>query len=171
MDTGRLIFRPLTMDDSKDFFELNADPEVVKYLGINPMTELQQAIERVQLVLEQYEKYGIGRYAIIEKETSEFIGFGGLKYFEHAAEGYDGIYDVGYVFKKNHWGKGYASETAKTWIRFGLFEKCLNEIFGMTDPENSRSKQILLNAGMHYVEEIIFEEMPTSLFVIKNPAL
>ena len=167
--TDRLIMRKMELADSENFFALNADADVVRYLGIQPMEKVEQAEERVKLVLDQYEKYGIGRYAVIEKASGEFIGFGGLKYFEHAADNYDNIYDLGYVLAKSAWGKGYASEISRGWIDHGFNQMSLSEIYGMTDPENEASKQVLLKAGMHYLEEIIFEDMPTSLFKIKKP--
>jgi [ribosomal protein S5]-alanine N-acetyltransferase len=162
--------RPMELMDAANFFELNADPEVVRYLGIPPMHELQQAIDKVQLVLEQYDKFGIGRYAILEKSTGKFIGFGGLKFFERAAPGYENIYDLGYVLARDAWGKGYATEIARVWIDQGFNTMHLPEIYGMTDPDNETSKKILLKVGLHYIENISFEDMDTCLFMMRNPA-
>jgi RimJ/RimL family protein N-acetyltransferase len=158
----------MELSDAEDFFKLNSDPEVVRYLGIQPMQELQEAAEKVQFVLEQYDKFGIGRYAILEKTTEKFIGFGGLKFFARAAESYENIYDLGYVLAQQAWGKGYASEIARAWIDRGFITMQLPEIYGMTDPDNETSKKILLKVGMRYIENIIFQDMDTCLFKIKN---
>lgn len=163
--------RPFDMTDAGDFFRLNTDPEVVRFLGIEPMNDPEQALSRLHSIRDQYEKYGIGRYAVIEKNSGQFIGLGGLKFFEHAAVGYDNICDLGYVLIKDAWGKGYASEISRAWLDYAFHTLQMADVYGMTDPENAASEHVLLKAGMQFVELIIFEGMETNLFRMKNPAL
>lgn len=162
--------RPFELSDADNFFQLNADPDVVRYLGIEPFRDPEQALTRIRSIREQYEKFGIGRYAVVEKSTGRFIGLGGLKYFEHAADGYDQIYDLGYVLIKEAWGKGYASEISNAWLAYAFRDMGLEEVYGMTDPENAASEHVLQKAGMQFAGLIVFEGMDTNLFRIGREA-
>ena len=78
-ETERFILREILPIDAEGFFELNADPEVQKYLGNKPITSTTQAIDDINFIRAQYLSNGIGRWAIIDKKTNKFIGWTGLK--------------------------------------------------------------------------------------------
>ena len=46
------------------------------------------------------------------------------------------FYDVGYRLAQKHWGKGYATESAKASLRYAFEEMNLTEVFGITHIEN-----------------------------------
>lgn len=78
IETERLILRELLPSDDKDMFELDSNPEVHKYLGENPVKNINQVQKVITMVRNQYQTNGIGRWATIEKETGLFIGWSGL---------------------------------------------------------------------------------------------
>jgi RimJ/RimL family protein N-acetyltransferase len=90
------------------------------------------------------------------KETAEVIGWAGLKFIKHL-NGFDNNYDLGYRFKKAHWGKGYGYESAKAWIDFGFNEMKLERISAYVDVENTASVRILEKCGMHFVNTFMDE--------------
>lgn len=102
-ETKRFFLRRITLEDVNDFFELDSDPEVHKYLGGKPVTEISQSETMVKDVLAQYERNGIGRLAVIDKNTGDFIGWSSLK-LEDAIRDYN-YYDIGYRLKQKYWGK------------------------------------------------------------------
>lgn len=106
LETQRTILRKLTKEDAQDFYNLNLDEEVLKFTGDKPFKNLQAAKDFL-INYDQYEKYGVGRFAVIDKKKSEFLGWCGLKYSEEKNE-----YDIGFRFYKRFWSKGYATETA-----------------------------------------------------------
>ena len=53
--------------------------EVHRYLGNKPVTEKQQIIDVIHYVRSQYSEHGIGRWAVVLKETNEFIRLVGTK--------------------------------------------------------------------------------------------
>ncbi|MEL7065484.1 MAG: GNAT family N-acetyltransferase, partial [Bacteroidota bacterium] len=76
-ETSRLWFRKFVPEDATAFFQLNLDPEVIRHTGDPPF----ESVESARTFIEQYkayEKWGFGRWAIIEKDTDAFIGFCGL---------------------------------------------------------------------------------------------
>ena len=80
IETERLILRPVTLDDTQDFFEMDSNPNVHKYLGNNPVKYLDQSKAWIEDILDQYEAYGLGRLAVVKKTTNEFLGWSGIKY-------------------------------------------------------------------------------------------
>ena len=68
IETERTIMRKLTKEDAKDFYTLNLDEEVLKFTGDKPFKDLQTAIDFLTNY-DQYEKYGVGRLAVIDKST------------------------------------------------------------------------------------------------------
>src|SRR5437868_543478 len=109
-ETPRLHLREITVDDAKNAYELNLDPEVIKYTGDGPFSSIEDARDFLSKY-DHYKKYGFGRWAVINKTDNDFLGWCGLKYTEEKNE-----FDVGFRFFKKHWNKGYATESAKACI-------------------------------------------------------
>ena len=65
--TERLILRKITSEDLEDLFLLDSNPEVVKYVGIQAFTKKEETLKLIESLLNQYEKNGTGRLAVIER--------------------------------------------------------------------------------------------------------
>lgn len=126
-------------------FELNSDPEVMKYTGDVSFESLEQTKHFIK-IYPDYKKNGFGRNAVILKETNEFLGWCGLKKLE------DGTVDIGYRFLKRHWNKGYATESAKAIIEFGFKNYGLTEIIGNAAAENIGSIRVFEKLGMQFIK-------------------
>tara|TARA_B100000795_G_scaffold268199_1_gene254696 strand:+ start:1107 stop:1397 length:291 start_codon:yes stop_codon:yes gene_type:complete len=87
IETNRLILRELDINDSENFFNLNLDPEVLKYTGDLPFSSIVDA-EKFLINYSDYKKNGFGRWAVILKETESFIGWSGLKLNEEKLSRY-----------------------------------------------------------------------------------
>jgi ribosomal-protein-alanine N-acetyltransferase len=55
---------------------------------------------------------------------------------------------IGYVFNRNFWGRGYATETAKALLKFGFNQLNLHRIFATCDPANIASAHVLEKISM-----------------------
>ncbi len=117
--TRRLILREIIEDDLIGLYELDSDPEVHRYLGNNPVQNIDQSKEIIKFIHQLYEETGIGRWAIIDRETKEFIGWSGLKYEKSLRKKFN-YYDLGYRLRRKYWGKGIATETAIESIKYGF---------------------------------------------------
>src|SRR5690349_13035227 len=67
--TPRLVLRELHPDDTAGMFELDSDPEVHRYLGQKPLQSIEQSRNVIEFVRRQYADNGIGRWAVIEKDS------------------------------------------------------------------------------------------------------
>src|SRR5688572_22851664 len=118
--TERLILREILPSDEQGLFEMDSDPEVHRYLGNNPVKDITQIREVIAHVRGQYEKYGIGRWAAIERSSGNFIGWAGLKFITEPENGHVHFHDVGYRLARKYWGKGYATESAKAALVYAF---------------------------------------------------
>lgn len=129
--------------DAPDVYRLNSDPEVVRYVGEPVLTGTEQALEVLRsIILPQY-RHGVGRWAVVSKETGLFAGWCGLRYYPEKDE-----YDLGFRFLREHWGKGYATESAKAVLEFARERLPGRRIVGKALLENTGSIKVLEKIGM-----------------------
>ena len=119
-ETPRLILRELVVTDDEGMFELDSNAEVLKYLYTEPQTKIEQSRDVIAFIRKQYEDNGIGRWAVIEKQSGNFIGWAGLKLVKQTINNHTNYYDVGYRLIPRYWGKGYATETCKASVDYGF---------------------------------------------------
>ena len=164
-ETDRFLLREIIESDYKDLFELDSDPEVHKYLGNNPQKDIKEAKKVIKHIRRQYEEFGIGRWAIIDKATNDFIGWTGLKYERDIRP--NPYYDLGYRIKKKHWGKGIAQETALESLNYGFTKLKLPEICAAAHIDNSPSNAVLQKVGMQLIEQFQFEGNTVNWYTIQ----
>lgn len=167
------MLREFTLEDAQILFDLNSDPEVTRYTG-DPMKDVDHAKQVLEeVILPQYALYNYGRWAVHIKHTLDFIGWCGLKCRPWAGMGkpYDHEIDLGYRFKRSEWGRGYATESAYTSIKFGFEKRELTRIIGRAMPGNGASLKVLKNCGMSYVGEGIVDGHPAITYEIFNPLI
>jgi len=145
--TERLILRKLVREDLDDMFLLDSNPEVVKYVGIQPLTKKEESAKMIENIINQYKKNGTGRLAVIEKSTNKFIGWSGIKLLTDEVNGFKNVYELGYRFLPEFWGKGYATESAKASLELGFNQMNADKIYAYADVENQTSNYILTKLG------------------------
>lgn len=149
LETERLSLRPFKREDGVAMYALNDDPEVLKYTG-DVQFENVAATEAFLASYNQYVEYAVGRLIVTLKETGEIVGWCGLKYHPEADE-----YDIGYRFYRKHWGKGYATESAKTVMDDGFARLGMKQVVGRARAENTASIRVFDKLGMLFVEEFV----------------
>ncbi|SEK56932.1 Protein N-acetyltransferase, RimJ/RimL family [Aquimarina amphilecti] len=156
-ETNRLILRELQLSDARNFFLLNADSEVLKHTGDLSFKSIQDA-EKFLKDYQEYKNHGFGRWAVLLKDTNEFIGWCGLKRNEEK------YIDIGFRFFKNKWNKGYATESAIATLTYGFNHLHLNEIIGRVASENKSSIKVLEKLGMILWKKGNCKKIPNSLY-------
>lgn len=156
IETERLLIRELRKTDLNGMFDLDSDPEVHKYLGNKPIQTKDQAMEVIDYIRKQYDQHGIGRLAVIDRKTEDFIGWGGLKYEQKLRKEFS-YYDLGYRIRKKYWGKGIATEIGAASIKYGFTTLKLKEICAAADVDNLASNRILKKIGLDFIETFEFE--------------
>lgn len=172
IETERLILRELRSTDLKGMFELDSNPNVHRYLGNKPIKTIDEAKKIIDNVKQQYVDRGIGRFAVVEKTSGDFIGWSGIRLnTEYNMNGFTKYYDIGYRLIERFWNKGYATESGKAAVDYAFNVMKLPEIYGTTEIGNEASHNALLKIGLTYEEDFYFEEEKLDLrwYSIKNP--
>ena len=167
-ETERLILRELEYTDEKDLFEMDSDPEVHLFIENNPVKSIDEITKVIEMLKKQYKENGIARWAVIDKLTNECIGWSGLKYFNQPLNKHNNFYELGYRFKKKHWGKGFATESSIAILNYGFANLDVDKIFAITDPKNVNSKKVLTKLGFDFQETFDYEGDPTYWFELKK---
>ncbi|MCP1253038.1 GNAT family N-acetyltransferase [Elizabethkingia sp. HX XZB] len=147
--------RPFEETDAEGLFLLDSNPEVMKYVGGIVSTEVEQSRQMIEFIQNQYKENGVGRLAVIEKSSNILIGWSGLKYLTKEINGMKNVYELGYRFLPEYWGKGYATETAIAALNYAFNEIKTDVVYAMAVTENTGSNRVLQKLG--------FEELGTFL--------
>lgn len=154
IETERLLIRRLTPDDAAAYLPLVSLPEVIRFTGERALRSTDEVVQLLETrSIRDYERYGYGRMACIEKSTARLVGFSGLKYLEDMDEA-----DVGYRFLPDAWGKGYATETASAIMNAQPREFGLARVIGLVEPENRGSVRVLQKLGLAYEGRIAADQ-------------
>ena len=158
LQTPRLRLRPLTPEDAPRLAALDADTDVLRYIG-QPIATSLQGYEEFIAALEQ--KYYAnkdssplyGFWAAEERETGAFLGWyllrPALDYrFAKEAEYEAGQVEIGYRFHHAVWGKGYATEGAQELVRRALMEEHTKAIVSLALVENRASTRVMEKCGL-----------------------
>lgn len=158
LQTPRLRLRALTTEDAPRLAALDADTDVLRYIGQPIATSLQGYEEFIAALKEKYYAnkdssplYGF--WAAEERETGAFLGWfllrPALDYrFAKEAEYEAGQVEIGYRFHHTAWGKGYATEGAQELVRRALAKESTNAVVAVALVENRASTRVMEKCGL-----------------------
>ena len=141
-ETTRLLVRQYTEDDKELIFLLGGNEDVMRY--IRPVSTKEESDKFLLENIAFYQQYpNRGRWAVINKDTGEFVGSCAIIPLPDDPE----KIQLGYSLRTEHWGNGYATELAKAGLQYFLKNEQLPEIYGITEIPNTDSQKVLLKAG------------------------
>lgn len=159
IETPRLLLRPFQLSDAADNFEMDSNPNVIKYLPIEPHSNIKQSIEVVKHVIKQYEENGIGRVAVVLKETGKYIGWSGFKLITKPMNNHQNFIELGYRFAEAYWGKGYATEAAEACMKYGFEILKYDVIYAVAYANHVASQSVLQKVGFRFIETFMDENV------------
>jgi RimJ/RimL family protein N-acetyltransferase len=147
LETGRLTLRRFTEADVDNLFELNSDPEVMRYLtGGRPMPREQIRDELIPFHLGVYQRSGgFGTWAAESRSTGAFLGWFHFRLV--AGQGAD----LGYRLRRAAWDQGYATEGSRALIDKGFTDLGVERVFAHTMTVNAASRRVLEKSGLALV--------------------
>jgi ribosomal-protein-alanine N-acetyltransferase len=143
-ETDRLILRRLDERDIDAIFAMRSDPEVMRF--IRAPQNRAETVNWLNLVSSRWESDRIGFCAIVEKQTGKFIGWCGLWQLKETSE-----LEIGYAIAKEFWGKGFATEAARIFLRYAFEQLNPDKIVAVAEPENLSSRCVMEKLGMKFV--------------------
>lgn len=146
IETERLTIRPFRDEDAVEQHRIvYGDPEVMQYLGDGTTRNVEQVLRAFQFFRKHDADNGYSIWSVLTKDNQQLIGHCGLFHIQNP----DSV-EVAYGFGKDFWGKGYATESARACVRYGFEVAQLDEIIGLTYPQNAESQHVLRKIGMTY---------------------
>jgi ribosomal-protein-alanine N-acetyltransferase len=152
LGSARLLLRRFTMADLPLLTELNADPEVMRYVGGGQTPQQTRAMLESRILDYYQANPGLGVWATLLRDSGECIGFHLLNHIQG-----EEFIQVGYRLFPRHWGLGYATEMSVALLRYGYTQLQLPCIVAITDLHNRVSQQVLLKVGLHRHGERSFQ--------------
>lgn len=154
--TPRLTLRQFTEDDVDNLFDLNSDPEVMRYLtGGQPTSRETVQDEIIPLHLAVYQRLDrLGTWAAESSASGEFLGW------FHYRPGPDADItniDLGYRLHRSAWNAGYATEGSRALINMGFTGLGVERVYGHTMTINTASRRVLEKCGLTLVRTIPYE--------------
>lgn len=167
METSRLLLREMTQRDYPALSAIMQDELTMKaYEGAFSDEETQAWLDKM---LSRYTTEGLGLWAVILKENDEMIGQAGLTWQN---VGDQKVLEVGYLFRRDHWGKGYATEAAVACKEYAFTSLNAREVYSIIRDSNIASMNVAIRNGMLIRERFIKHyrnvDMPHFLFSVKN---
>jgi len=145
LETERLIIRPWTDADRPLFRAMMEDAEVTRYLrGGAPYTDAEEN-EWFSRQARQLAEFDVCMGAVIEKRSGQLIGLSGMQPL-----GTTGDLEIGWIFKRDTWGHGYATEAGGAAMRHVLETLARPRIVAIIAPDNEPSKRVAARLGMQY---------------------
>lgn len=147
LETERLALRRFTRADVDNLFDIDSDPDVMRYInGGKPTPREVIRNETLPRFLNYYERFsGFGFWAAIEKSTGEFLGW--FHFRPPEGSGPDEA-ELGYRLRKSAWGKGYGTEGSRALIRKGFTELGVKRVVASTMTVNLASRRVMEKAGL-----------------------
>jgi ribosomal-protein-alanine N-acetyltransferase len=160
LETERIFLRQIKDDDIPSIYRFYSGRETLKNIARDFYTTKEQAVEKVNLLQDNYEeKKGIW-WAFTQKPKDEFIGFGGL--FEISKESNKA--EIGYGLLPEYWGNGIMSEVVEKLIDFGFNEMKLHKIYGRITPGHIASIRVLEKFGFRKEGVLRDDEFAQNLY-------
>ena len=163
IETERLLLRPLSASDLDDLVALHAEPEVSRFMGT---VDRQWLTDRLELDQRDWAERGHGLLAIIDPVTQRFVGRTGLKYWTQFDET-----EVGWVLRREMWGRGLATEAARGCIKWGFDNLGAAYFTAMIRPDNARSIKVAERLKMTKLRSDVLLDIPVLVYCKPRPPL
>ncbi len=143
LESENIYFKSLSTNDAQEIHNYASDEEVSRFIGWSLMNDLHETSEHIETMVKR-EVAGTHLYAsIVRKLTQEIIGTAMIFNFDKEAN----QAEIGYVFHRDHWGKGYGTECVALMSDFAFESLHLHKLHASVVEANRGSARILEKNG------------------------
>lgn len=151
--SDRLRLRKARADDLEGIVDTQTDPDIRRYLG-GPRPE-HAVREHIATVGIEHVTANPGVYVIADRDTDEMVGTLTLARRNASQPGHiddsGGELELSYVLRRRAWGRGYATEAARTVLRAAAEELPDQPVLIITQSANSASLRLANRLGFRAV--------------------
>ena len=142
--TRRLRLRRWRAEDAPRLAALNADAEVMRYIG-SGAPAYHEALAEAEAFVAAPPDGPLARWAIEDRADGAFHGWVGLLPFDDTDE-----VEIAFRLARASWGRGIATEAARRVIDHGFADLHLARIVAVTAPGNRASRRVLEKLGLEH---------------------
>jgi RimJ/RimL family protein N-acetyltransferase len=161
--TRRLTLRRPSAGDLDGFATMNADPEVMRYIGAGSLRTREETRAGLERAARDWDEKGYGLFSVESSESGEFLGWVTLAEPLFLPQILPAV-EIGWRFLRPHWGHGYATEAARATARFAFEDRGMRRLVSIRHVENHASRRVMEKLGMH-------QELETSVLATGQPVI
>lgn len=172
IETERLILRGWTEGDVEPFIRHTNTPAVMRWLGgVRSEADVRKVITG-RFPRWQSER-GFTFWAVERKDDGELLGFCGLKRADDEGTKIKGWHEIGWRFREDSWGRGYAREAATASLDFAFEQAGAERVVALTVIGNEGSWRLMERLGMTRRPDLDYEgpawaQTPVIAYVIER---
>lgn len=167
LETERLLLREMNQQDFPALCMILQDKEVM--YAYEHAFDDEEAQAWLDNQIQRYRDCGFGLWAVILKETGKMIGQCGIT--KQKCNGKE-VLEVGYLFQKSFWHRGYATEAAVACKNYAFEKLSASEVYSIIRDTNTASQKVAERNGMVPAETLTKHyygmDMPHIAFCVKR---
>ncbi|WP_417068447.1 GNAT family N-acetyltransferase [Niveibacterium terrae] len=168
--SAHLELRPWSLADLDALAALTADPLVMKGVGTGATLDRATTLRWIESHLRSYARFGYGCWAVVERESGDVIGWGGLSHSPNTPE--PPLVEILFALSPNFWGRGLGTELVGEIVAAAWRRPQLEEILATLDPDNAASvKALEKNGFIHVQTEVGDDGLPSAWYGLLRPGV
>jgi RimJ/RimL family protein N-acetyltransferase len=156
LETARLRLRRFVAEDADWAWELDCDPEVMRFIN-GGIPRLRDEFDQVSLprLLQSYAPGPqFGFWSATLRTSGRWIGWFHLR--PEKEEPYE--MDLGYRLRRDVWGQGLATEGSRELLQRAFTQWNVPRVIAHTLTVNTASRRVMEKCGMRLEREFVFPE-------------
>ena len=157
LGTACLILRPLREDDARWVWELDQDPEVMRFISFGAPTPWREFEDRIlPRMLAPHApgpQYGFWA-AVLREDPATAAGWFHLR----PERVPPGDMELGYRLRRGFWGRGLATEGGRALVTAALGEWGLPVVVANTLEVNRASRRVMEKCGLRWERDFVYPE-------------
>ena len=148
LETDRLLLRRTVKSDIDEFFFIQLNPNIRRYLGTNRLGDDLEK-NRKYFDEEKYNELNYYRWTIVRKEDNKILGCIYLNIHDEKAR----TAGIDYWIREDAWGNGYTTEASRKILSFAFDTLNINRIESCGGKDNPGTYKVMEKIGLKYEGE------------------
>lgn len=145
LETDRLVLRRTVKSDIDEFFFIQLNPNIRRYLGTNRLGDDLEK-NRKYFNEEKYNELNYYRWTIVRKEDNKILGCIYLNIHDEKAR----TAGIDYWIREDAWGNGYTTEASRKILNFAFDTLNINRIESCGGKDNPGTYKVMEKIGLKY---------------------
>ncbi|WP_282610415.1 GNAT family N-acetyltransferase [Pelagibius sp. Alg239-R121] len=168
IETERLILEPFSPSHAETLNAMNADPEIMRYIGGRSVETLEETKAAIARVDARWKNLGYSWWAILHRKEKEIIGAACV---QNLANNEGAPLEIGWRLKSEFQGQGFATEAGQAAIDFAFEHLGVDYLVAVAHPDNKASHRVMERLGMTYVGIEEHYDAPCVVYALHETAV